>query len=122
MNPKSLRCPDGKDTGDTRLSDAQIRFVETVHGRFEFPFPLANGITSYPGYNYGGEDQVEGMVYWMTGTKPPQYPLPAATEQGRVWYYGAGAMRYFIARDPVVHPRDITPAALQGSGAAGFPR
>lgn len=111
MNPKSMRCPDGKDTGDTCLSDAQIRFVETVHGRFEFPFPLVNGITSYPGYNYGGEDQTEGMIYWMTGTKPPQYPLPAVTEQGRIWYYGAGAMRYFMARDPDAHPRDVTPAA-----------
>ncbi|MET0278124.1 MAG: tannase/feruloyl esterase family alpha/beta hydrolase [Pseudorhodoplanes sp.] len=113
MNPKSLRCPDGKDTGDTCLSDAQIRFVEAVHGRFEFPYPLANGIASYPGWNYGGEDQVEGMVYWMTGTKPPQYPLPAVSEQGRDWYYGAGAMRYFIARDPNAHPRDITPEAYK---------
>jgi hypothetical protein len=111
MNPKALRCPDGKDTGDTCLSDVQIRFVETVHGRFEFPFPLANGITSYPGYNYGGENQVEGMITWMTGTKPPQYPLPPPADQGRIWYYGAGAMRYFIARDPNAHPRDITPAA-----------
>lgn len=113
MNPKSLRCPDGKDTGDTCLSDAQIRFVEVTHGRFEFPFPLVNGITSYPGWNYGGEDQAEGMVYWMTGTKPPQYPLPAVTEQGRAWYYGSGAMRYFIARDPAAHPRDITPDAYK---------
>jgi hypothetical protein len=111
MNAKSLRCPDGKDTGDTCFSDAQIRFIETVHGRFEFPFPVANGVTSYPGYNYGGENQVDGMITWMTGPKPPQYPLPAAAEQGRIWYYGAGAMRYFIARDPSAHPRDITPAA-----------
>ena len=113
MNVKSLRCPDGKDTGDTCLSDAQIRFVETVHGRFEFPYALANGITSYPGYNYGGENQVEGMITWMTGPKPPQYPLPSAADQGRIWYYGAGAMRYFIARDPAAHPRDITPAAFK---------
>jgi feruloyl esterase len=113
MNPKALRCPDGKDGGDTCLSDAQIQAVETAHSRFEFPFPLANGITSYPAYNYGGEDQTDSMVNWMTGPKPPQHPLPAPADQARIWYYGSGAMRYFIARDPAKHPRDITPAAYK---------
>lgn len=113
VNAKALRCPEGKDTGDDCLSDAQIKTVETARTRFEFPFPLANGITSYPGYNYGGEDQVDGMVNWMTGPKPPQHPLPSPAEQGRIWYYGSGAMRYFIARDPAKHPRDITPAAYR---------
>lgn len=111
LNPKTLRCPDGGDSGETCLSDAQIDTVETLRTRFTFPFSLANGITSYPGWNYGGEDQEDGMVYWMTGPKPPQHPLPAVAEQGRIWYYGSGAMRYFIARDPTKHPRDVTPAA-----------
>lgn len=113
VNAKSLRCPEGKDTGDTCLSDAQIATVEIARSRFQFPFPLANGITSYPGYNYGGEDQADGMVNWMTGPKPPQHPLPAPSEQARIWYYGSGALRYFIARDPQKHPRDITPAAYK---------
>ena len=113
LNPKTLRCPDGGDSGETCLSDAQIDTVETLRTRFTFPFSLANGITSYPGWNYGGEDQDDGMVYWMTGPKPPQHPLPAVAEQGRIWYYGSGAMRYFIARDPIKHPRDVTPAAYK---------
>lgn len=113
VNAKSMRCPDGKDTGDDCLSDAQIKTVETIRTRFEFSFPLANGVTSYPGYNYGGEDQAGGMVFWMTGPKPPQLPLPSPAEQGRIWYYGSGAMRYFIARDPTRHPREISPAAYK---------
>ena len=113
MNPKALRCADGKDTGDTCLSDAQINTVETARSRFEFPFALVNGVTSYPGYNYGGEDQIDSMVNWMTGPKPPQHPLPAPADQARIWYYGSGAMRYFIARDPQKHPRDITPGAYR---------
>ena len=120
MNPKALRCPDGKDTGDTCLSDAQINTVETAHSRFEFPFPLANGVTSYPGYNYGGEDQIDSMVNWMTGPKPPQYPLPAPADQARIWYYGSGAMRYFIARDPTEASARHHARRLQGSGAEDF--
>jgi hypothetical protein len=54
---------------------------------------LANGITSYQGYNYGGEDQPGGMVAWTTGPKMPAYPLPSPDEQGRMWYYGSGAAR-----------------------------
>ena len=34
MNPKALRCADGKDTGDTCLSDAQINTVETARSAF----------------------------------------------------------------------------------------
>ena len=53
------------------------------------------------------------MVNWMTGPKPPQHPLPAPADQARIWYYGSGAMRYFIARDPQADPRSITPAKYQ---------
>ena len=34
------------------------------------------GVTSYPGYNYGGEDQPGSMMFWMTGTTaPPMIPV-----------------------------------------------
>ena len=39
-------------------------------------------------------------------------PLPAPNRQGRIWYYGGGAMRYFIARDPKLDPRGFDPAAF----------
>jgi pimeloyl-ACP methyl ester carboxylesterase len=110
---KSLRCADGTDSGESCLSDAQLKVAETIRQRFEFPYPLANGVSSYPAWNWGGEDQPDGMVNWATGPKVPQFPLPAPTEQARDWYYGAGAMRYFIARDPAKDPRDITPAAFK---------
>ena len=53
------------------------------------------------------------MVAWATGPKAPVFPLLPPSEQARDWYYGAGAMRYFIARDANKDPRDITPAAYK---------
>ena len=51
----AVRCPGGKDTGDTCLSDAQIAAVNAVHAPVRFPFPLANGWTSMPGWPTGSE-------------------------------------------------------------------
>jgi feruloyl esterase len=109
FDPKKLRCPGGVDAGEFCLSDAQIAAVETIHSALVFPFPLANGITSYPAYNYGGEDQPGGMVAWTSGPKPPMYPLPSPTEQATRWYYGAGAVRYFLAGDANLDPRKFRP-------------
>jgi feruloyl esterase len=112
FDPKKLRCPDGKDS-DSCLSDAQIAAVETIRKPYAFPFRLANGITSYPGYNYGGEDQPDGMVAWSSGPKPPVFPLPAPAEQSRIWYFGAGAVRYFLAGDANLDPRQFRPEAFR---------
>ncbi len=51
----AVRCPDGKDTGETCLSDAQIAGANAVHGPVRFPFPLYKGWTSMPGWPTGSE-------------------------------------------------------------------
>ena len=109
FDAKMLRCPDGKDTGDTCLSDAQVAAIISLHTPYEFPFPLANGLTSYPGYNWGHEDQPDGMLAWVTGPKPAQFPLPDPAQQGRQWYYGNGGIRYLVARDPTYNTFDYAP-------------
>ena len=106
FDAQKLRCLGDRDD-DACLSEAQIAAVETIRRPYVFPFPLANGITSYPGYNYGGEDQPDGMVAWQTGPKPPAYPLPPPAEQSRAWFFGAGAVRYFLAGDPKLDPRQF---------------
>jgi hypothetical protein len=108
FDPQKLRCTGGRDD-DACLSEAQIAAVETIRKPYAFPFPLVNGITSYPGYNYGGEDQPDGMVAWSTGPKPPAYPLPPPAEQSRAWFFGAGAVRYFLAGDTKLDPRQFRP-------------
>jgi hypothetical protein len=108
FDPHKLRCTDGSDS-EACLTDAQIAAVETIRKPYVFPFALANGVTSYPGYNYGGEDQPDGMVAWSSGPKPPVYPLPPPAEQSRAWYFGAGAVRYFLAGDAQFDPRQFRP-------------
>jgi feruloyl esterase len=106
FDPKKLRCPDGRDS-DNCLTDAQIGAIETIHSPYVFPFSLANGVTSYLGYNYGGEDQPGGMVAWTTGQTAPAFPLSAG--QGLAWFLGSNFVRYFIASDPNFDPRKFQP-------------
>src|SRR5258708_4969357 len=112
FDPRKLRCADGVDS-KTCLTDAQIGSVETIRKPYVFPFALANGVTSYPGYNYGGEDQPDGMVAWSSGPKPPVYPLPAPAEQSRAWYFVSGASRYFLTGEAKPHPRHSPPETFK---------
>ena len=110
FDAKTLRCADGKDTGDTCLSDPQIALVQALHSPFNIGFPVANGVRSYPAYNYGHEDQPGSMQDWVTGPKAAEFPLPAPEQQGRIWYYGSGAIRYFFARDAKYNSLKFSPA------------
>src|SRR4030095_6989610 len=38
----AIRCPDGKDSGETCLSDAQIAAVNQIHAPAQLPFPLSH--------------------------------------------------------------------------------
>jgi len=107
---KTLRCPDGADSGDSCLSDRQVATMAALRTPYRLPFEVANGLTTYPAFGYGGEDQPGGMLDWSTGPEAPQMPLPAPNRQGRIWYYGGGAMRSFIARDPKLDPRGLDAA------------
>ena len=51
----AIVCPGGSDTGPTCLSTAQLAAVSALHSAYTFSFPLANGMTSYAGWGYGGE-------------------------------------------------------------------
>jgi len=101
--PRTLRCASGSDMGDSCLSDAQLEAVETLHRPFELGISLANAMTSYPGWNYGGEDQPQS-VHDVHGLQPAQFPIPVPNRQGFMTYLGNGFARYFIARDRNFNP------------------
>lgn len=104
---KKLRCTGGTDSGDGCLSDAQIAAVTTLRSPYPFPFPLANGVTSYPGWGYGGEMNPGGWPQWFNNTAAPEFPPTPAN--GQVYQYGSGAMRYFIAKDSGLNTREFSP-------------
>ena len=112
FDPLKLRCAEGRDTGDTCLSQAQVAAVETLHRPYDFGFAVANGIIAYPGWSYGSEDQPDGMIAWVTGSSPAEFPVRTPQSQGRQWYYGNGGIRYFIARDARFDPLAFTPGAF----------
>jgi feruloyl esterase len=106
-----LRCPDGADTGDSCLSDPQIAAVALVRAPYTFTFPLANGVTTYPGYGVGGEAQPGGFSQWVTAARPAAFPSPAASGQGLAWQYGNGAIRHFIVGNALTDPFSYSPDA-----------
>ena len=85
VNGNPLRCPDGVDTGDTCLSDAQITAMKSVNTDTQFHFALASGEDHYPGYNIWGADlgittnpsPIEPTVTFLAlGTSQPTLPMP----------------------------------------------
>ncbi|MBT2325483.1 tannase/feruloyl esterase family alpha/beta hydrolase [Variovorax paradoxus] len=110
---QALRCNAGADAGDDCLSDAQIAMVRSVHSPNVFPFPLANGLMSYPQWFYGNEttpDPVNTtMTRWVTGTANPTEPSNAATAS-QYWLYGSNFVKFFVARDADFDVRTYDPA------------
>jgi feruloyl esterase len=106
-----LRCAAGSG-GDTCLNDAQVRAVQLLHAPYRFDFELANGVTSYPGWGLSGEDAppngpTGGWRAWWLGTTPPS--TPPAPANSIAWFYGAGAIQYFYARNPKLDVRYYKP-------------
>ncbi|ROZ74374.1 tannase/feruloyl esterase family alpha/beta hydrolase [Ramlibacter sp. WS9] len=98
-----LRCPGGRDAGLHCLSDAELRLLRDIHSPYVFPFPIANGLTTYPQWLYGHEDSLDGpsavsLVRWVSGAAAPATP-PDASRNSTQWIYGSNWIRYAIARD-----------------------
>jgi feruloyl esterase len=109
FDAKTLRCANGADTGDTCLSDAQVEADRLVHRPFQYPFALKNGVTSFPGWTYGSEDQPGGMTDSVTGAEPPRFPIQSEKVQSVAWANSNGFVRYMLARDAKFNPLTFSP-------------
>lgn len=114
---KPLRCPDGADTGNTCLSDAQIRLLQMLNNSdAQFSYPLASGLTGYPGVNIWGSDMGETsnpspyqpvVTFLGFGTVQPRFPMPVGAPYGS--RQEDAVVRYAIARDPGFNSLDFDP-------------
>ena len=101
-----LRCTGG--AGDGCLSEPQIAAVRALNSSVRFDFDLANGLREYPGRGPSGEGlpangPTGGWMAWWTGASPPAFP--PKPDNGIAWFYGAGAIQYFYARNPTLDVR-----------------
>jgi carboxylesterase type B len=107
VNGNPLRCPDGADTGDTCLSDAQIAMVKALNSDTRFNFELASGEDGFEGYNMWGSDlgittrtsPLEPVITFLAmGTSQPTLPMPSAapyiSKMTDQW------IQYFVTRSP----------------------
>ena len=107
-----LVCPSGNDDGATCISTAQLAAINALHAGFTFPYALANGMTSYAGFGYGGEALANNWTSWTTGTVAPTFTAaPNVAGLSNIFAFGDGYVRYFIAQNPNFNPLTYDPAA-----------
>ena len=97
----TLRCTGA--ASDACLSEPKIKAVQTLHSALAMDMDLANGLREYPGRGPSGENlpsfgPTGGWTAWWLGQAPPA--LPPVQANGIAWFYGAGAIQYFYARNP----------------------
>lgn len=82
LNGVPLRCPEGRDTGDMCLSDAQIATLKKIEGPVTFGF-MPGGARTFPGFNIltadlGASEESPFrpfIVATTLGTSAPSFPV-----------------------------------------------
>jgi len=106
LDGKPLRCPDGVDTGDACLSDAQITAMKTINTPTRLDY-LASGETQHPGYNIWGADlgiytrtnPAQSLVDFLAlNRSAPGRPMPG--DAPYISIYTDQWIKYHVTRDP----------------------
>jgi feruloyl esterase len=106
FSPWTLRCATGADTGDTCLSDAQIRAVEKISTPLSWDYLLRSGERGYPGFPFLSGATMTTALLGM-GTQAPSAPMPATAGYGpQFWDQW---VRYFVTRDPAYNSLTLDP-------------
>ena len=116
LNGTPVRCAGGADTGDTCLSDAQLTALQKINSPVPFYFTLANGETSFPGYNVlisdngipSGSPLQTTVAFLGFGLAPPASPVSGAMLAGL--QYADSFVRYAVAADAAFNTLSIDPS------------
>lgn len=112
---KKLRCPDGKE-GEDCLSDVQFKALAVMQTPWRFGFPLASGVTEFPGYNAytsdlgiktGANQTDQTLLVLGLGTAQPGYPLKPGVSLHAM--YGDAFIRFGWVRDPAFNSLTFDP-------------
>ena len=104
----TLRCADGKDSGDTCLSDQQIKTVEAINSPVAIGFALQGGVSSFPRWPILEGADWTGLFGF--GTRPKPSNPPEALKDFGLTVLSDAAMRYMVLRDPAADPLQFDPA------------
>jgi feruloyl esterase len=116
-----VRCPDGADTADTCLSDAQIAAFKALDEPLELSYALPSGEQGYPGFTTWGTDfgipnpsPLQDTVLTLAlGTTQPASPMPPVALPNSPPYgstFWDESVRYFVTRDPTFNSLALDPA------------
>ncbi len=112
----SLRCADGKDSGDACLSAAQIATVRTIGSRYEIGFALEDGVSSFAPWPLieGGSLQIFNFGAKPNASNPPAAPAfgpPGSAPPNDAFAYvmGDAMVRHMALRDPTVDTLKFDP-------------
>lgn len=107
FDPRTIRCEGGADTGSTCLSDRQIRAVEEMSSKWKWPYRIASGEKSYPGFPFldGADMRTPLLGFGQTG---PDDPMPYTAGYGLQFW--DQYVRYFVTREPDHNSMEFDPA------------
>lgn len=106
FDPQVLRCPDGADTGDACLSDAQINAIEAADKPLKLEHPLASGEIEHPGYPLLSGMEMRAPEDFI-GAEPLANPMPE--HSGSLPKYWEQYARYFVTKDPSYNSLALDP-------------
>ncbi len=93
---KAKLCTGTETDTNTCFTQAQIDGIARVHADLTMPFPLANGVTSYPKWLWGGERAT--YINWKSSKLDSNFAYGQAGATNDVTF-GFGAAKYFFAKN-----------------------
>ena len=106
---KSLRCPNGADTGDTCLSDAQLKAVATITAPYKPGFAIA-GMDAFPRWAF-----LQGALFQGRSTfgTVPQPSNPLSGKEPLLYSAGDATVKYIITRMPTFDAMTFDPKKFE---------
>lgn len=121
----SLRCKPGANDTAGCLTEPEIGTVRAIEDDLVLPYPLAYGVTRYPGYTLlQGADFARGLGMGSTAARAP---VPNSAEHGYLYAQGDAYLRYFVTGDmatdalefDLAHPGRYQDRIVELSGLIG---